>query len=140
MKNATRLTSILVFLMATCGVATTAIGTIGVCCKNVYYFVEPPGEECSGTSTTVCDDYSTSDPNGKRSTGMRTAVCTTYTTSSFARLPCDSAMPVEWVKLPGQGPGGYCCYAYLPVRDSYDLTYQVMNCVGQPCSDQPVEP
>lgn len=99
-----------------------------------------PGEEaCSGTAMTVCDNYSVSDANGRKAQEMRTAVCTVYTTSEFARLPCDSAMPIGWVKLPGQGPGGYCCYAFIPSLDSYDLTYQVAHCAAEKCGG-PAEP
>lgn len=139
MRSTTRLTSVLVFLLAACGIATTAVGTIGVCCKNVYSWAGVPGEACAGTETTVCDNYSVSDPNGRKAQEMRAAVCTVYTASQFARLPCDSAVPGGWVKLPGQGPGGYCCYAYLPDLDSYDLYFQVAHCAAESCGG-PSEP
>lgn len=143
MKSSTHLSALLMGLVAIGGITSTAVATIGACCKNVQYYSDPAGQECSGTQTTICDLYSTGDANGKRSEGLRVAVCTTYYANSFARTACESSPGDGWVKLPLPGPGGYCCWAYQPVPDPTNLTFQVSKCTGSPCGDgqpNPIEP
>lgn len=141
MKNATRLTSILVFLMATCGVATTAIGAIGACCVNVWSFQHPVGEECNFPSTTVCEIFSADDPDGRASEGLRAAQCRTYHGIEFARIACGSHPGPGWRKVPAPGPGGYCCWVKNPTITTDNQTFLVDDCNGNPCKDgEPVTP
>lgn len=141
MRNANQIVCVLTFLLACAGLTTTAVATIGACCKNVRYFAHPPGSECQGTSTTICDDYSTDDANGRQSVGTRIAVCTAYTTTSFVRGACLGSPGPGYEKLPAQGPDGYCCWAFSPQEQASDLTFSVDKCIGTPCSNgQPMNP
>lgn len=141
MTNSTRPSRLFGCVCAAVIVAGAVAQVVIPCCKYNYEWPGvTAGDECSGTSTEVCETSSTScgqsDPLCKyRAAGTRYARCCVYELGPFASFLKDDCglNPPPGARI-GKLPDGSCCW----ILGEYEYTcenrdFQVGLCTGAHC-------